>query len=364
MALSIEIKKIKLGELESFVKSKTFESFDTKPVTKLRVESYLKNPAASKDDYVLYLGLINEKLVAFRTFFAGEVNSTEEPIRFGWCSGNWVHHDHRRKGYSEQLLNEAFNDWANRLMFTNYAPNSESLYLKTGKFHVIHQFKGVRGYLFVKTKNLVHSSTKNLLSSFLFSLIDALVAITTKIKIRFYKYKPSPNIHFELLQLPDNDCLKLVELNSAKSFFKRGTDEFKWIFQNPWMTNRKEDYSEKYPFSSYASDFSYQTAKIFDKGKFSGFFIFSIKNKQLKTLHFEISLDSADALANFLMNLCIQQKTEVITIYNSDVAMALFKRKSAFLHVKKYGQKIYSSFETKEHRPYIFQDGDGDVIFT
>jgi hypothetical protein len=34
------------------------------------------------------------------------------------------------------------------------------------------------------------------------------------------------------------------------------------------------------------------------------------------------------------------------------------------LHTKKYGQKIYSSFEIKNNANLQFQDGDGDLIFT
>ena len=42
----------------------------------------------------------------------------------------------------------------------------------------------------------------------------------------------------------------------------------------------------------------------------------------------------------------------------------LFKRKLPFLRAKKYGQKIYSSFDIGIQQNLKFQDGDGDVIFT
>ena len=35
----------------------------------------------------------------------------------------------------------------------------------------------------------------------------------------------------------------------------------------------------------------------------------------------------------------------MITVYNNRVAQQLFKRKFPFLHQKKYGQKIYCSFD-------------------
>ena len=52
------------------------------------------------------------------------------------------------------------------------------------------------------------------------------------------------------------------------------------------------------------------------------------------------------------------------TIYKKELAAELFKRKLPFLHVKKYGQKIYSTFEIENSSESKFQDSDGDVIFT
>ncbi len=362
--MKINISKIKLSELESFVKSKIFTDFETIPITGLRVASYINNPVALPDDVVLYLGFSDKKLVAFRTFFAGQANTTPELIRFGWCSGNWVHPDYRRKGFSEQLLKEAFTDWKGQLMFTNYAPNSEQLYLKTGRFFVIHQFHGFRGYLFPKPDNLFPEANKNIISRVILSLMNILLSLISKGRAGTYKYRQNHDIRFDLLELPDEICLQLTEQNHSNLFFKRGRTELNWIFQYPWMTNNEDDYEANYPFSSFSKDFRYRTVKIFQKNKFVGFFLFSIKNNHLKTLLFEFSAGLENDIAEFIKNYCIQQKIDMVTIYNFDIANALLKRKFPFLYGRKYGQKIYGSFQVKQNPPLLFQDGDGDVIFT
>ena len=138
--MKLEIKKIRLKELNDFVKSEMFNQFEILPISPERVKSYINNPKAKPEDVVLYLGSINNALVAFRSLFAGELISDDLKTRFAWCSGNWVAPEFRRKGFSEQLLKEAYSDWSGKLMFTNYAPNSENLYLKTGWFHSIYKF--------------------------------------------------------------------------------------------------------------------------------------------------------------------------------------------------------------------------------
>jgi GNAT superfamily N-acetyltransferase len=217
--LNLRIEKIQLKNLESFVQSETFQQFNTIPITVLRAKSYLNNPHAHPNDVVLYLGFIEKQLVAFRSLFADRIFSDNEPIRFAWCSGNWVHPDFRRKGFSEQLLHETFTDWNGKLMFTNYAPNSEKLYLKTGKFKPIHQFQGFRGYLFPKTRKLIQSANKNWVTKFVFSAVDKFIAAFSSSQILFFRSKKNPDFEFKPIQFPDSECYQLLQNNRTKPYF-------------------------------------------------------------------------------------------------------------------------------------------------
>jgi len=362
--LSLEIQKIRLKDLESFVQSETFKQFTIIPITDLRVKSYINNPKAQPDDFVLYLGFVEKQLVAFRTLFADDIKSQNKKVRFAWCSGNWVHPDFRRKGFSERLLQEALNDWNGKLMFTNYAPNSQKLYLKSGKFKVIHQFQGFRGYLFPKTRKLVHVARKNKLIKVLFSVIDFVISAFTSVRLWFFSMGENPDIIFETTQFPDEMCFKINPNHSMKYLFNRGEAELKWIFKYPWIYDSEDFVSGKYPFSSWSKSFSYYTIKTVVKNRLVGFFIFSVREGHLKTLYFNIPPGIEKEVAKYLKKFCAEKKIEVVTVYYSQVAQHLFAEKYPFLHAKKYGQKIYSSFEIKENHNYLFQDGDGDVIFT
>lgn len=362
--MKLEIQKIRLDELENFVESETYKLLSTVPITPDRAKSYIKNPNARPDDVVLYLGFIENNLLAFRTLFAGKINTNNLQIHFAWCSGNWVHPEFRRLGFSEQLLKEAYSDWDKKLMFTNYAPNSEKLYLKTGWFQAINKFDGVRGYLFPKTRKLIARANTNKISKFAYLILDVLISIISSFRVLFFINKQNNNIRFETISTPDKQCYEFNNKDNFKFLFNREEKELNWIFQFPWLSLSDNFLIQKYPFSSFSKSFNYQTVKIFAENKFEGYFLFSVREGHLKTLYFNIQKGFEKEIALFLKQFCAENKIEIITVYNSTLAKQFFEQKFPFLHVKKYGQKIYSSFEINYNSEYQFQDGDGDVIFT
>lgn len=358
-----EIKKIRISELENFVKSKAFVQMDRIPISPSRAISYIKNPNARPEDVVLYLCFIGNKLVAFRSVFAGLANGNEK-IRFGWCSGNWVHPDYRRRGFSQLLLNEVFQDWNRKLMFTNYAPASEKLYLKTGWFHAIHKFQGARAYIFPKTVKLLPATKKHAVSKSAFRIVDFFISFFTRTKSLFFKPRWKSDATFKLLEMPDEECYKFIQQTKNNYLFSRGKTEYKWIFDWPWISGKNRDTASKYPFTSFTESFYYQTVKVFRKIKMEGLIIFSVRTGHLKTLYVHLPENLEYDSSLFLKTYCIGHKIEMATIYHSGLANQLIKLKFPFLHVKPFGQKIYTSFDIKNPENFQFQDGDGDTVFT
>ena len=262
------------------------------------------------------------------------------------------------------LLKEAYTDWNKKLIFTNYAPESEKLYLKTGWFFQVHKFRGARAYLFPKTKKIFGRQDENTVRAKLFSLIDACISVLSKTRVFFYHGKMSFDIKFEESERPDEDCYKAFENNKPKHFFNRGRKEYHWIFSHPWLTAYKPDFDERYPFSSYSGKFFYKFVKVLVKNELKGIFIFSVRDGNLKTLGFWLDEKLEIDVAGYLKRFCIQNKIETLTVYNGEVANELLKTKYPFLHVKKYGQIIYSTFDFANECEKLFQDGDGDACFT
>ena len=359
-----KVKSIRLHELEEFVESEFYQKLPVVPISPSRSKSYFENPHGKPGDVVLILAFLNEKLVAFRSLFAGMVQSENVKIRFGWCSGNWVDPEFRRKGLSRLLLTEAYSAWNGKLMFTNYAPESEKLYLQTGWFKVIHHFNGARAYLYPKTVKLIPLAQKNKLTNQTFLLVDFCIACYSNLKIRFFSYHRNPEIRFEVREFPDEESYRFLEKYKANFLFERDIKELKWIFQFPWLSTLNSKVAGKYPFSAYTNSFYYQTVKVWQNDELSGVFIFSVREGHLKTLFFWLFPGMEKETARFLKHYCAQHKIEILTIYNSEIARQFFAQKFPFLRVKKFGQKIYSSFDIQETEKFQFQDGDGDSVFT
>ena len=92
--------------------------------------------------------------------------------------------------------------------------------------------------------------------------------------------------------------------------------------------------------------------------------MFSVREGHLKTLLVYITPGIEEYVASYLKLFCKKNRIEMITVYNEYLAKKFLDKKFPFLQVKKYGQKIYSSFQPETEAKYHFQDGDGDVIFT
>ncbi|MFC0878093.1 hypothetical protein ACE01N_15960 [Saccharicrinis sp. FJH2] len=357
----LHIQKYHVSELAEFVSGDYYRNLNIKPISPQRVQSYIHNPRSVKDHISLYLLISEKRLIAFRTVFADQIVLGKKLYNFGWCSGNWVDPDERRKGYSDLLLREMYEDWEGRLMYTNYADASHKLYHKTGQFKLLSQRTGARFYGNIDVKTFTSGREEyKLINAFSF-LIDPFITSYAKIKARlFSKYDlsaysvyldSSPTISFL------NNCMDTI------SPLKRAVKEFKWIFNYPWVSTDKSD-RINYPFTSYLDAFEYLLVTLVHK--VSGEETRLILSRQKGNLKFLYRFGSAapDVMAEFLMNYCAEHKIKTLTVLDSELAEKLKSLKSPFIKYRPFSMNIYASFAENENAGLTFQDGDGDVVFT
>ncbi|MGQ8338060.1 GNAT family N-acetyltransferase [Sunxiuqinia sp. A32] len=355
----MKVRKVALHELDEFIRSEEYIQLDTKPITPKRAASYLRNPTAKPNDFVLYFLAKGTKLLAFRSLLADRLNGEKEP--FAWLSGNWVHPDYRRQGISQQLLDEAINDWNGRLMLSNYSPAAEQLIIKTKQFHSFYQADGERFYLFTKTSKILKDRYKTI--AFLLPIVDFFIFKWASAKSKIYKPDAADSYSAELLESPDPECFDLVKSSKKKLFFRRGVKSLKWILKYPWLSTNDKRYIKNYPFSSYASAFKYITLKVFKEDRFAGFLIYSIRDGHLKTLLFFGENSILPFVANQLCTIAVKEKVEMMTVLDSNLSEVIKSVKHPFVYHKKIDHKIYSSFSPKKTEGKI-QSADGDFIFS
>ena len=358
----MELKKVCIKELDDFIRSDWFQTLPDKPISSFRVNSYLKNPHALPDDPVLYFLKEDDRIWAYRTVFADRL--TNDGKRFAWFSGNWVHPDYRRKGLSEQLLKEIIIDWKKRLVFTNYAPASLQLYQKTKQFYPFYEATGRRFYLFAKTQKLFYKRYPEF--SLIWKLVDRFICLFASVKVLFFRRKDNKKFVFEKMDWPDDECYELIEMQKQKYLFSRGKDELQWILANPWVSTSDKKFVESYAFSSFSNQFEYRTVKVFQKGKFIGFMMYSIRDGHLKLLFKLFNIDCnplLSSLARYLVREAVDEKLEMMTVLDSELTRAIQRQTTPFLFSKGIDHHFYSSFAI-DNKHLKIQDGDGDYIFS
>lgn len=359
-----QVNRIRLGELEAFVESRRFQSLDVKPISLQRALSYLHNPNGRPEDVAIYMMTEGDKMVAFRTVWAGIVNDDNKTLRFGWCSGSWVAPAYRGKGMSVLLLREAYADWQQRLMFTNYSPDGQSANLSSGLFMPLYTHQGIRAYFPSALPAILRKRGTEGLMLHMARVTAKLVGSVWKLINRCSAPVNSVGYSFEVLDTPDEECLDLARRYSESSFFGRGSAELEWIFKYPWVTSDLVASGFSYPFSCYSSHFSMKLVKIRENLVTSGFFIFSEREGHLKSHHFYLSSRDFLAAVHWIRAYCGKNQPDFVTILHPEISREVRKHWFPFFYVKEYGQTIYSTSHTAQSSVKAIQDGDGDYIFT
>ncbi|GHU92151.1 hypothetical protein FACS1894174_02550 [Bacteroidia bacterium] len=357
----MKLVKIKLGELESFCSSETFRKFEIKPISPLRMKSYKANPRAKEEDAVLYMLIENEKLIAFRTILPDTVYTEDNtPIRFGWCSGIWVHPEYRGKKLWKPLLEEALKDWEDKLMLTNYAPKTLFLYIREDWFHTLSDRQGYRFYLNPDFKEILQERISNPVVKPLLSLANRMAALIYNIKKIIL---PSFNrIQIEELNRLDKECINLIHYYSDFSLFKREEKEIDWIMEYPWITEENSP-EFHYPFSYSNIKHKTNVVKYYVKNHFAGFFIYSILNRKMKILYYYEKPGLLSSISIPIVKIAKANKISHLTILSPLLSETVKILSKHFLFTKHYQSDIYSTFSVNIDGRTIF-DGDGDNSFT
>jgi len=357
------IKRVCLGELRQFIGEHRFPKGSVWPLTPQRVDSYCSNPNGSAHDVVLIYVEEEKEIVAFRTIWADRVWVNGEPLKFGWCSGNWVSPAHRRKGLSSILLKEVYNDWEGRLMFTNYAPESLNGYLKSGLFPFKIERIGKRFYFNTPFYQLLRQRSANPLWRF-FSLI---LAVPLKVLIYFKMIFYRPRSFRGVSIVESDDCQAdffKPDISLTKPLLCRGKKEYEWIFTYPWITGQLEN-KVNYPFSQHDGDFSYRFVTFEKNGNPIGRLIVSNRGGMVKMPYASAkNPEGYHLIAQYMADYCYQNKISSLTIIDQVWARLISGVRSPFLFSKSFEMNIYSTFNILPADDLVIYDGDGDYIFT
>lgn len=357
-----KIEKILLSELRDFYKNAKFADCSVMPVSDLRVESYLSNPNARLDDIVLYYVLVDNEVVAFRTFYADMIKTKTETVRFAWCSGVWTHPKFRRKGLSGYLLKEAYADWDKRLMFTNYAPESERGNLKSGLFSTLVSRNGVRFYLKADYKSLLRTKTENVFGQIMAAFIAVILQLVSWLRmksfrsVQFSDYKIDIQTSYHDGFFSDDERRRWV--------FERNSNVLRWIFEYPWIRIGSKTESN-YPFSLHRNDFQYYFITISKHKELNAKMLLSKSEGKVKLLFAASDSDyDSKVLMSYLCDWCVRNEIQTLTVIDESWARYIRKGRNPFGWINRFSMHIYSTFRVENASDLNVNPWEGDYIFT
>lgn len=365
----IHIKKIKCSDLKDFVESEQFQRFEEKPLSLHRAESYLSNPRAQQDDYVLYLLLNDDNLLAYRTVLPDLLFVEDKVHRIVWLSGVFVLPQERNKGYADMLLKEVCKDWDYKVLATNFAPEITSL-LEKNDFVLYRSYQDKRMYRKLMLNRLIKGNNSKFKGiKALLAAIDVFVNFFLK-AFDFNFLKSKKHCVYNYLNVVDKDIAQAI-LENENSFTRRNKEELEWILRYPWISSDKnfKEASDSYFFSHYKPVFRNVIVKCIDQNKqFNGFIWLVINKEKISMPYYDLKSPEAEKqIRKEFVKIVTRYGAKTIT-YSKDLGLSFFQRMSVpVLFTKEIERKYYIHKKFKTELPENtteFQLGEGDLIFT
>ena len=363
------IKDIRIDELRNFINSNEFKKLDNLPISYHRAVSYINNHRANNQDIAIALLYRNEQLIAYRCLYSDYFFLKDKKVDFAWISGSWVHPDYRRQGYSMKLLKHCIEKNNEQLMFSNYAPESKSLYDKSGQFSKVAELKGKRFYFRFSFAELLppkYSFFKKIKP--ILSFTDFLLNILFDIRFLFYK-NTAKSIHYKEKDSIGSETHHFIETHNKNNPFKRNSKEINHAMNYPWIIENAfpDEQDTKYYFSSSAKVFKYIKVKVCDeKNNLSAFLLLKIRNKSMTIPYTFFRNKELDKLIKIIIDSVKKYKIKYLTIYNSLLIDELLKEKKLILFSKNMHRKFFATNKMAEmfDKSAMFYDGDGDNLYT
>lgn len=373
----MEARSYTLSELESHLQRSFDDTSPLVPVTPLRLASYMNNPRAEPSDHVLFEMREGDLLVAYRTLLPDHMYGRQGAIhRFAWLSGNYVNPAYRRRGISTRLLRLAEERWESRLMYTNYAPASKSVYDSTGQFRILANREGQRFYLRAASASLLKGRAG---FQALLPMADRMVNSLVDGKLKKFTLNIPEGLRVFRTESIDVSMEEMRADSDQGSLFRRDRKVYQWILRYPWVT---DDAVEPLPYHfSYRAGqfenllFKFETEQNAGRGKTdagrgaegNGWLWLVVHGNRLSAPYLIASgRGILPAMARVVIDTMIRHRCAYLTVRHPGLREALMANRKWFLAVRRMPQLIFYHQRMEAILPddFSLQDGDGDVVFT
>ena len=366
----MQIQTYTLSQLLPLLETDFFKKSPVLPISRHRAISHYHNPRAKTDDQVLWLLFEKEELVAYRLVLPDTVYHKEKAIRMAWVSCVYVNPNKRGKGYGKQLTQLALEAWDNKLMGTEFAPESRSMYKKMGVFEDFHTSTGFRGYLRMSlAKILTKRNPKLRILYFGLWIIDGIINIFQGIRLAFYKNPLDTNIQLATFDKVNDESWAFIESRQENELTHRNQSELNWLLTMPWIIDPSKDKGEakRFHFSSVDHPFKQECVQVFYQEQLIGVLILTHRGKALKVPYAYFDKPHTALIASVIKSKAVELKVDTLTLYQAWLSEYLHHQKAPFLlvrKIKRYYLRSHGFPDDFTDERIEIQDGVGDAGFT
>lgn len=352
--------------LAEFVKSDFYNNLTNIPISKQRAISQINNPRADDTDVLLIAQFDGNKTVGYLGILPDYIYSNGTKEKFGWLTCFWVDEAYKSQGVAANIFRRVIRAWEQKIFITNFVPWLEPIYQKTKIFQPTQFKTGFRGYFRFNLAEILPPK-KNFFQNIkgILNITDKGLNLVSDVRLSFFQCKDVKNLKFEYHSNSNDVATKILEISEEDNCILRGKEELDWILKYPWLIEgATTDYnSNRYYFSLLSKRFFYQLISFSTaKNERTDFLLLKIRDNEISIPYIFSDKSALDTIALFIIYTMKELKINMVTTYDSDLALALKRHRKYFIFTKKI-KKPYLISKKIVLDKLSFQDGDGDCVF-
>jgi hypothetical protein len=353
-------------QLSEYIHSDFFKVLTQIPISYQRALSQINNPYASDEDILLWAAYQNASLIGYVGVLPDEIDLNGTKNKIYWVSCFWVSDAYRNENLASQLFFLMLKAYRNNLFLSNFLFSLEKTYQSLGVFKPTQYIYGKTFYRNLCFEELIEARFPDWADYMPFyraaeKFINKALRFRD-IFVRNYRTK------FKILENNVYDKEFDIFLQNYKTNHPdkivRSANHFDWILTYPWiLTNISDQEAKRYYFSSKSNRFGYLSLKLYNKDKLEGYALLKIRDKNLAVSYLYAEDEHINCISNYISVLMKKDNFDTVTCFESRLSESLARKHNGYIY-KKTAKRPYIFPKNIEINAIVFQDGDGDSVFT
>ncbi len=367
--MDIQIRLLRIADLENFVASDEYARMPVLPIAPRRARSQALIPRARPDDVALALAYSGEELVGYMGALPDVLHLGSGSQRGAWLSCLWVSPAARGKGLAKRLTHILMEAYAHRVLLSGFTPEAGSLYRRLGLFEEIHATDGIRGYLRPNLANLLPPKGRWWQRARpLLLLLDGFLAWPNALRLRFHL--TALPCGFRYMEGMDAAAADFVAARLSSGFIQSGPEVLDWWLRHPWVVQAPvaDETAARYHFTAIARQFSTQALQLLDdQGAICGVLVLTLRDGHLR-VPFAFFDDAQVALmAQVIFAYALRSGADMLTLHCPRLTAHCQSSRTPFFALHRQARTFFVGKPLAEELGKTgleMQDGEGDLGFT